>query len=254
LIPDLFSLAGKRALVSGAGAKGGIGFAIAKALKEQGADIYITSTTERILERANELGAKGFIADLTLQRDCEALIEEIDSLDILVNNAGMTSIGNPLGIDESSSLTEVTEEAWGRGIKRNLDTAFNLTKVALPKLRESGSGRVIMISSVTGGAMAMRNQPVYATAKAALLGLTKSIALDEAQFGITCNAVLPGWIETDTQSVHEKAQGLKVPLGRNGKPDEIAGLVTWLATESAGYVTGQAIIIDGGNSLMEERA
>jgi 3-oxoacyl-[acyl-carrier protein] reductase len=111
-----------------------------------------------------------------------------------------------------------------------------------------------MISSVTGGAMAMRNQPVYATAKAALLGLTKSIALDEASYGITCNAILPGWIETDTQSEHEKLQGLKVPLGRNGKPSEIAGLVAWLATESAGYVTGQSIIVDGGNSLLEERA
>ncbi|MFM8503407.1 MAG: SDR family NAD(P)-dependent oxidoreductase, partial [Actinomycetota bacterium] len=133
----MYLLTGRKALVSGAGAKGGIGFAIAKALKEQGADIYITSTTERILERANELGAKGFIADLTMQSDCGSLIGEIDSLDILVNNAGMTSIGSPLGIDESSSLTEVTEEAWGRGIKRNLDTACNLTKVALPKLRES---------------------------------------------------------------------------------------------------------------------
>ena len=84
-------------------------------------------------------------------------------------------------------------------MKRNLDTAFNLTKAALPKLRESKFGRIIMISSVTGGAMAMRNQPVYAAGKAALLGLTKSIALDEAKYGITCNAVLPGWIETDTQ-------------------------------------------------------
>ena len=111
-----------------------------------------------------------------------------------------------------------------------------------------------MISSVTGGAMAMRNQPVYATAKAALLGLTKSIALDEANHGITCNAILPGWIETDTQNEYEKSQGMKVPLGRNGKPSEIAGLVAWLATESAGYITGQSIIVDGGNSLMEERA
>ena len=111
-----------------------------------------------------------------------------------------------------------------------------------------------MISSVTGGAMAMRNQPVYATAKAALLGLTKSIALDEASYGITCNAILPGWIGTDTQNEHEKLQGMKVPLGRSGKPSEIAGLVAWLATESAGYITGQSIIVDGGNSLLEERA
>ena len=244
----------RTALVSGAGAPGGIGFAIARQLKNLGYEVLITATTERIMDRARELGVTGAIADLTVESECQELIARIPKLDVLVNNAGMTSIGSPLGIDESSSLTEVTEEAWGRGIKRNLDTAFNLTKVALPKLRESGSGRVIMISSVTGGAMAMRNQPVYATAKAALLGLTKSIALDEARYGITCNAVLPGWIQTDTQSDHERAQGLKVPMARNGKPFEIAGLVAWLATESAGYITGQSIIIDGGNSLMEERA
>ena len=250
----MFSLDGKTALVSGAGATGGIGFAIAKALKAQGANVFITSTTERILQRANELGARGLIADLTRPSECEALIKEIGNLDVLVNNAGMTSITTPLGSDESASLTEVSAQAWERGIKRNLDTAFNLTKAALPKLRASSSGRIIMISSVTGGAMAMRNQPVYATAKAALLGLTKSIALDEARYGITCNAILPGWIQTDTQSDHEKAQGLKVPMARSGKPCEIAGLVAWLATESAGYITGQSIIIDGGNSLMEERA
>ncbi len=111
-----------------------------------------------------------------------------------------------------------------------------------------------MIASVTGGLMAMAKQPVYAAAKAALVGLTKSIALDEAKYGITCNAVLPGWIATDTQSTHEQLQGMKTPLGRNGKPAEIAGLVTWLASESAGYMTGQALVVDGGNSIAEERS
>ena len=250
----MFSLEGKVALVSGVGARGGIGFAIAKVLCELGAEVWITSTTERIHERAEEIGANGFVADLTDIEQCHSLVGSLSSLDILVNNAGMTSIGSPLGRDESARLTEVSTEAWERGIKRNLDTAFNLTKAALPKLRESHAGRIVMISSVTGGAMAMRNQPVYATAKAALLGLTKSIALDEASYGITCNAILPGWIETDTQNEYEKSQGMKVPLGRNGKPSEIAGLVAWLATESAGYITGQSIIVDGGNSLLEERS
>ena len=111
-----------------------------------------------------------------------------------------------------------------------------------------------MIASVTGGLMAMAKQPVYAAAKAALVGLTKSIALDEAKYGITCNAVLPGWIGTDTQSAHEQLQGMKTPLGRSGKPAEIAGLVTWLASESAGYMTGQALVVDGGNSIAEERS
>ncbi|NCX33610.1 MAG: SDR family oxidoreductase [Actinobacteria bacterium] len=250
----MFSLSGKRALVSGAGAPGGIGFAIAKSLRDLGAEVIITSTTERIYDRASDLGVTGFIADLTTESDCLELIARVGALDILVNNAGMTSQNDPLGADEASDLTSVTLEAWQRGMKRNLDTAFNLTKCALPSLRKSKSGRIVMVSSVTGGLMAMSNQPVYASAKAAMLGLMRSLALDEAKYGVTCNAVLPGWIETDTQSAHEKLQGMKTPLSRNGKPEEIAGLVGWLASESSGYMTGQALIVDGGNSIREERA
>jgi len=242
-----------RALVSGAGAPGGIGFAIAKSLAATGATLFITSTTDRIHQRATELGATGFIADLTDLEQCQSIANQIGELDVLVNNAGMTSINNPLGGDEATDLTRITNEAWRRGIERNLDTAFNLTKAALPKLRNSKSGRIIMISSVTGGLMAMRNQPVYAAAKAAIVGLTKSIALDEARYGVTCNAVLPGWIATDTQSKHEAIQGERTPFGRSGTVDEIAGLVTFLASKSAAYLTGQAIVVDGGNSIAEER-
>ncbi len=250
----MFSLQGKRALISGAGSPGGIGVAIAKVLKDLGAEVFITSTTERIHERAKELGVIGVVADLTKESDCARVISQVGALDILVNNAGMTSVNSPLGTDEASDLTNITSEAWQRGMQRNLDTAFNLTKVALPLIRKSESGRIIMISSVTGGLMAMANQPVYAAAKAAMIGLMRSIALDEAKYGVTCNAILPGWIETDTQSTHEKLQGFKTPLGRNGKPEEIAGLVGWLASNSSGYMTGQALVVDGGNSIKEERA
>ncbi len=250
----MFSLTGKCALVSGAGAPGGIGFAIAKSLRDLGAEVIITSTTERIYDRASDLGVTGFIADLTKESECLELIARVGALDILVNNAGMTSQNDPLGADEASDLTSVTLEAWQRGMKRNLDTAFNLTKCALPSLRKSKSGRIVMVSSVTGGLMAMSNQPVYASAKAAMLGLMRSLALDEAKYGVTCNAVLPGWIETDTQSAHEKLQGTKTPLGRNGRPEEIASLVGWIASENSGYMTGQAIVVDGGNSIREERA
>ena len=250
----MFSLTGKCALVSGAGAPGGIGFAIAKSLKDLGAEVIITSTTERIYDRASDLGVTGFIADLTKESECLELIARVGALDILVNNAGMTSQKDPLGADEASDLTRLTLEAWQRGMKRNLDTAFNLTKCALPSLRKSKSGRIVMVSSVTGGLMAMSNQPVYAAAKAAMLGLMRSLALDEAKYGVTCNAVLPGWIETDTQSAHEKLQGTKTPLGRNGRPEEIASLVGWIASENSGYMTGQVLVVDGGNSIREERA
>jgi 3-oxoacyl-[acyl-carrier protein] reductase len=247
------NLTTRTALISGCGAKGGIGYATAKALKNAGAQVFITSTTDRIYDRAQELGVNGFVADLTQLDQCQKLICEISSLDILINNAGMTSLNNPVSNSEAADLVNVSSSAWQQGIARNLDTAFNLTKSALPLLRKSKQGRIIIISSVTGGVMAMANQPVYAAAKAALIGLTKSLALDEARYQITANAILPGWIKTDTQSDHEAAQGLKTPLKRSGTPDEIASLALHLSSISAGYLTGQAIVVDGGNSIAEER-
>jgi len=247
-------LANKTALISGCGAKGGIGYAIAKALKQSGAQVFITSTTDRIFDRASELSVTGFVADLTDAAQCQKIISRVPSLDILINNAGMSSVNNPLSKDEATDLVNVTSSAWQEGIARNLDTAFNLIKAALPLLRKSKSGRIIMISSVTGPQMVMSNQPVYAAAKAALIGLTKSLALDEAKYQITANAILPGWIKTDTQSDHEARQGEKTPLKRSGTPEEIASLALYLSSTSAAYLTGQAIIVDGGNSIAEERA
>lgn len=110
-----------------------------------------------------------------------------------------------------------------------------------------------MISSVTGALMAMRNQPIYAAAKAGMIGLTKSLALDEAKNSLTCNAILPGWIGTDSISEKEKLEGRFVPLGRGGRAEEVASAVAFLASEEASYITGQSIVIDGGNSIMEER-
>jgi len=250
----VFRLDSLKALVTGAGDASGIGFAAAKALKELGAEVFITSTSDRIYKRAQELGVKGLIADLTNESDVQALESQISSLDILVNNAGMTSVTSPASPNEATDISQVSLEAFQKGMSRNLETAFLATKYFLPKIRKSQSGRIIMISSLTGHVMAMKNQPVYATAKAALIGLTKSIALDEAKYGITCNAILPGWIATDSISESEKSQGLSVPMGRGGRADEIASAITWLSTPGASYITGQTIIIDGGNSIKEERA
>jgi len=249
----VFRLDSLKALVTGAGDASGLGFAGAKALKELGAEVLITSTSDRIYKRAEELGVEGFIADLTNESDVQALVSQISSLDILVNNAGMTSVTSPASPNEATDISQVSLEAFQKGMSRNLETAFLATKFFLPKIRKSQSGRIIMISSLTGHVMAMKNQPVYATAKAALIGLTKSIALDEAKYGITCNAILPGWIATDSISESEKSQGLSVPMGRGGRADEIASAITWLSTPGASYITGQTIIVDGGNSIKEER-
>ena len=250
---SMFSLVGKKALVTGAGSPGGIGFAAARALRELGAELFITSTTDRILQRAVLIGARGFVADLTVESDVAKIAAEVSDLDILVNNAGMTSVSSPAGSGEATDLSAMSLESWSAGWSRNMDTTFLVTKNFLPKLRRSSQGRIIMVSSVTGHVMAMKNQPIYAAAKAAMVGLTKSIAIDEASYGITCNAVLPGWIATDVISADEKSLGSTVPLGRGGKPEEVASLIAWLATSEASYITGQAIVVDGGNSIAEER-
>ena len=232
----MFSLQGKSALVTGAGSTGGIGFATARALRELGATVFITSTSDRIHERAKEIDAHGFSADLTEESAVKELLSKISVLDIVVNNAGMTSISSPSSTSEASDAATLSLNDWQRGLMRNIDTAFLVTKYSLPLLRKSSSGRIIMVSSVTGHAMAMRNQPAYAAAKAAMVGLTKSLAIDEARYGITSNAVLPGWIATDSISESEKANGRSVPLGRGGRPEEVAALIAWLATPDASYI------------------
>lgn len=249
----MFSLQGKIALVTGAGSSSGIGFASALALKSLGAKVIVTSTTNRIFDRANEIQGQGFVADLCDERQVQELFSNIDLLDILVNNAGMTSISMPAGDSEAGDLANIELSNWRLGMARNLDSAFLVTKHALPLLRKSKSGRIIMISSVTGALMAMRNQPIYAAAKAGMIGLTKSLALDEAKNSLTCNAILPGWIGTDSISEKEKLEGRFVPLGRGGRAEEVASAVAFLASDEASYITGQSIVIDGGNSIMEER-
>ena len=249
----MFSLKGKKALITGAGSSSGIGFASATALKQLGAEVIITSTSNRIFDRATEIQARGLVADLCDERQVKELFSNIDSLDILVNNAGMTSISNPAGNSEAGDVANIELSNWRLGMARNLDSAFLVTKYALPLLRKSKSGRIVMISSVTGSLMAMKNQPIYASAKAAMVGLTKALALDEAKNSITCNAILPGWIATDSISDKEKEQGRFVPLGRGGRAEEVASAVAFLVTGEASYITGQSIVIDGGNSIMEER-
>jgi len=252
-VSAVFSLKGKKALITGAGSSSGIGFASATALKQLGAEVIITSTSNRIFDRATEIQARGLVADLCDERQVKELFSNIGSLDILVNNAGMTSISNPAGDSEAGDIANIELSNWRLGMARNLDSAFLVTKHALPLLRQSKSGRIVMISSVTGAIMAMKNQPIYASAKAAMVGLTKALALDEAKNSITCNAILPGWIATDSISDKEKEQGRLVPLGRGGRAEEVASTVAFLVSEEASYITGQSIVVDGGNSIMEER-
>jgi 3-oxoacyl-[acyl-carrier protein] reductase len=260
-IPASFDLSGRVAVVTGTGSPDGIGFAAAGLLAELGAAVMISATTSRVHDRVSELRGAGFDAagvagDLTDAGAASGLVsaarDRWGRLDIVVNNAGMISAAVP--VFESGTVDSMDLPTWQAALARNLTTAFLVTKAALPAMISGGWGRIIMVASVTGPVMAIRADAGYAAAKAGMVGLTRAAAVDTARHGITVNAVAPGWIATGSQTPEEHGQGRATPVGRSGSPGEVAAAIAWLASPGASYITGQYLVVDGGNSIAEQRA
>ncbi len=243
------------ALVTGAGSPTGIGFAIARALGQAGHRIAVTSKTARIEDRARELRAEGidtvgFAADLTDPERVSALIAEIGDVDVLVNNAGMASLGVS---DPTGPLEEMATATWAITLERNLTTAFYVTRACLRGMKARRSGRIVSVASTTGPVTGIAFDAAYAAAKSGILGLTRAVCLEVARHGITVNAVAPGWIATGSQAASGARAGIASPMGRSGTPEEVASCVAYLCSPGASYLTGQLIVIDGGNSVIEDK-
>jgi 3-oxoacyl-[acyl-carrier protein] reductase len=245
------------ALITGCGSEKGIGFASARILAKGGARVAITSTSDRIYERAKELEddgleVKAYIADLMNRQQVKQLTESVirdsERIDILVNNAGMVQIGKE---EEFLQMVDMVPEAWDESIDRNLSTCFNTTHAALPYMIENNYGRIVNVASVTGPLVSNPGETAYSAAKAAMVGMSRSLAIEVAKYGITVNNVAPGWIATGSSTQEEHVAAENTPVRRAGTPEEVGDLIAFLASDESTYITGQMIVIDGGNTIQE---
>jgi 3-oxoacyl-[acyl-carrier protein] reductase len=241
----MFDLTGKGALVTGA--TGGIGWAIAEALHAQGANVAISGTrAERLDELATKLGSRVHALPCDL-RDRAAVAKlagdgekALGQVDILVNNAGIT---------HDNLFMRMKDEEWDDVIAVNLTSVFILTRGVLRGMMRRRSGRIVNIASISG-VLGNPGQPNYAASKAGLVGMTKSLAREVSSRGITANCIAPGFISTPmTDALTPKqveAIAGAIPAAKFGKPEDVAATVVFLASDEAGYVTGETIHVNGG--------
>jgi 3-oxoacyl-[acyl-carrier protein] reductase len=245
------------ALITGAGSETGIGFATARAFAQGGARLAITSTTDRIYERAKSIGidgadVNGYPADLMDRTQVKQLVDRVlndfGRIDILVNNAGMVQVGRK---ESFVNMVDLAPADWDENIGRNLDTCFNITHAILPTMIKNNYGRIVNVSSVTGPLVSNPGETAYSAAKAAMVGMSRSLSIEVAKYNITVNNVAPGWIGTGSSTEEEKIAAENTPMGRAGTPHEVADLIAFLASDESTYITGQMVVIDGGNTIQE---
>jgi 3-oxoacyl-[acyl-carrier protein] reductase len=246
------TLQGKIALVTGGGR--GIGRAIVEELAAAGATVAFTYKSSSVVSEdlASALRAKGFTvsahkSDAASSSDAAALVERVIAdhgrLDILVNNAGITKDG---------LLMRMSEEDWDRVIDNNLKSVYNFTKAAARQMVGQRAGKIINITSIVG-ISGNAGQSNYAASKAGVIGFTKSIAKEFASRNIQVNALAPGFVDTDMTGAltpeQKKTLVAMIPLKRTARPEEIASVVRFLASDDAGYITGQVLCVDGGMTM-----
>lgn len=236
------------------GGMGGIGTEICKTLAAAGHTVVTTCSRPGKeadwVSSMQEAGytAHAYVCDVTDFDACQSLIAQINAdlgpVDVLVNNAGIT---------RDASFRRLEKDDWDAVIRTNLDSVFNMTKPVLDKMLERGFGRVINISSINGQ-KGQFGQANYSAAKAGMHGFTMALAQEVAKKGVTVNTISPGYIATDmVMAVPEEVRNkivAQIPVGRLGRPDEIASLVSYLASDIAGFITGANISINGGQHMM----
>jgi 3-oxoacyl-[acyl-carrier protein] reductase len=239
---------GKVAVVTGS-AKG-IGAEIAREFSQKGASVVLTDVNKQNLDaifdelKKTNTNVLAILSDISKFNEAQHLIEKttekFEKIDILVNNAGIT---------RDNLLMRMSEEEWDQVITTNLKGTFNCIKAVTRAMIKQRYGRIINISSVVG-LMGNAGQTNYAASKAGVIGVTKSVARELASRNITCNAIAPGFIETDMTAIlgEKVVEGLKsqIPLGRLGSMKDVANLVCFLASDDAAYITGQVVNVDGG--------
>ena len=240
-------LSGKTALITGA--SGGIGEAIARALSAQGAEVALSGRKKEVLEKlSSQLSGHALTASLDDRAAVAALVKEAEQkmgkIDILVNNAGLT---------KDNLALRLTDEAWDEVIAVDLTAGFLLARAVLRGMVKRRWGRIISITSVVGE-MGNAGQANYAAAKGGLVAMSKSLAREVANRGITVNCVAPGFIETAMTDAlsddQKKALAATIPIGRFGSGEDVAAAVAWLAGEGSAYITGQTIHVNGGMAMV----